>query len=189
MIPTSAQVWGLRLLIMVSLIFLCLLDGSGFPAIAFALAGGPNGLFLVAFMRGALHLPHILVPVRPFEPVLYRWVGVGLVKRIVATRLWPLLNGFEPSPEPKNRQELLDRTELATLGAEMCHGATFIVVFLVALFCLAVGRFSEAVWLLAFNSLLNGYPVMLQRANRWRVQQVRASMRQKNLTTGRASEY
>jgi hypothetical protein len=30
-------------------------------------------------------------------------------------------------------------------------------------------------WIFAFNLLLNGYPVMLQRVNRWRVQQVRAS--------------
>jgi hypothetical protein len=29
-------------------------------------------------------------------------------------------------------------------------------------------------WIVAFNVLLNGYPVMLQRANRWRVQQIRA---------------
>lgn len=184
MIPMSAQLWGLRILVIVSLVCLCYLAGSGFPALALALAWGPNGAFLVAFMRGALPLPRFLVPVRPIEPVLYRWVGVGLVKRIVATRMWPLLNGFEPPPQAKTRQELLDRTELATMGAEACHGATFILVFLVALFCLAVGRFSEAVWILAFNVLLNGYPVMLQRVNRWRVQQVRASTRQENLTSG-----
>ena len=160
---------------MVSIVFLCSLAGSGFPAGAFALAWGPNGLFLSAFMRGALHLPRFLVPVRPIEPVLYRWVGVGLVKRIVATRIWPLLFCGKPPPKPRNRQELLDRTELSTKGADVCHGATFILAFFVALFYLAVGLFSEAVWIFAFNLLLNGYPVMLQRVNRWRVQQVRAS--------------
>ncbi len=181
MIALRTQVWGLRILVTVSIAFICWLAGSGFPALALALAWGPNGAFLVAFMRGALHLPRFLVPVLPIEPVLYRWVGVGLVKRIVATRLWPLLNGFEPPPKPKNRQDLLDRTELTTKGAEVCHGATFILVFPVALFCLAVGRFFEAMWIFAFNLLLNGYPVMLQRANRWRVQQVRASTRQKTV--------
>jgi hypothetical protein len=103
--------------------------------------------------------------------------------------MWPLVNFQEPLPKPKNRQELLDRTELFTKGAEACHGATFILAFFVALFWLAVGRFSEAVWFFAFNVLLNGYPVMLQRVNRWRVQQVRTSMRQENLTSGRASVY
>lgn len=174
MIPMSAQIWGLRLLLLVSLISLCWLAGSGFPALAFALAWGPNALFLVAFMRGALRLSRILVPIRPIEPVLYRWVGVGLVKRIVATRMWPLLNGFEPPPKTRNRQELLARIELSTKGAEVCHGVTFILVLFASLLWLAAGRFSEAMWIFAFNLLLNGYPVMLQRVNRWRVQQVRA---------------
>ena len=177
MIPTSAQVWALRILVIAGLVLLCFLAGSGFPALASSLAWGPNGLFLWAFMRGTLRLPRVLVPVRPIEPVLYRWVGVGLVKRIVATRMWPLMNGQEPPPKAKNRQELLDRTELSTMGAEVCHGATFILVFFVSLVWLAVGPISEAVWLFAFNVLLNGYPVMLQRANRWRVQQVRALTR------------
>ena len=181
MIPTAAQLWGLRILLLGILVVLpCRLAGSPFPAFAFALAEGPNGLFLVWFMRGALTLPRFLVPVHPIEPALYRWVGVGLVKRIVATRMWPLLNGFEPPPKPKNRQELLVRIELATKGAEVCHGATFILALLVALLLLAVGQFPEAVWIVAFNVLLNGYPVMLQRANRWRVQQVRASTRQEH---------
>lgn len=64
-------------------------------------------------MRGALRLPHFLVRVLPMEPVLYRWVGVGLVKRIVATRMWPLMNGFKPPPKPRTRQELLVRIELS----------------------------------------------------------------------------
>ena len=182
MIPLSAQVWGLRIVAIGSIVFLCSLAGSPFPSWAFALAWSPNGLFLWAFMRGALHLPRFLVPVQPIEPVLYRWVGVGLVKRIVATRLWPLMIGFEPPPKPKNRKELLDRTELTSKGAEVCHGATFILVFFVAIFYLAVERFSEAMWVLAFNVLLNGYPVMLQRVHRWRVQQVRALTRLENLT-------
>jgi hypothetical protein len=88
------------------------------------------------------------------------------------------MHGFEPPPKPKSRQEFLFRTELATTGAEACHGVTFILAFFVTLIYLAVGLFSEAMWILAFNLLFNGYPVMLQRANRWRIQQVRASTRQ-----------
>jgi len=190
MIPTAAQLWGLRILFVGGLAWLpSALAGSPFPAFAFALAWGANGLFLLWSVRGALQLPRVLVPVRPIEPVLYQWLGVGLVKRIVATRTWALMNGWKPPPKPKNRQELLDRIDLLTKGAEVCHGATFILAFSVALFLLAVGSLSEAVWILAFNVLLNGYPVMLQRVNRWRVQQVRASMRQENLTSGRASVY
>jgi hypothetical protein len=165
------------------------LSGSNFPPLAFALAWGPNGLFLIWFMRGALRLPHFLESVHPMEPVLYRWVGVGFVKRIVATRLWPLMHGWKPPLKPRNRQELLDRIESATIGAEVCHGATFILASLVALFLLVVGQFPETVWIVGYNVLLNGYPVMLQRANRGRVQQIRASTRQGDLTSERASAY
>jgi hypothetical protein len=175
MIPLSVQLWAFRILFLGGLgILPSALTGSPFAAVAFALAWGPNGLFLMWFMRGALHLPRFLVPVHPIEPVLYRWVGVGFVKRIVATRMWPLMHGWKPLPKPRDRQELLDRVEVSTIGAEVCHGATFILASLVALFLLVVGQFPEAMWIVAFNVLLNGYPVMLQRANRWRVQQIRA---------------
>jgi hypothetical protein len=175
MIPLSVQVWGARIFFFVALALLCALAGSPFPAFAFGVAWGPNGAFLVAFMRGALRLPRFLVPVRPIEPRLYRSLGVGVVKKIVATPMWVLLIGFELPPKPRNRQELLDRTALATEGAEVCHGATFILVFFVAVFWIVLGRYAEAAWIFAFNVLFNGYPVMLQRANRWRVQQVRAA--------------
>lgn len=98
-----------------------------------------------------------------------------MVKRLVATRVWPMLVGFEPPPKPQSRHEFLDRTELSTKGAEICHGATLVLAFAVALFCLAVGQISAAVWILLFNLALNGYPVMLQRSNRWRIQQIRAN--------------
>lgn len=128
-------------------------------------------------MRGTLGVPRFLVSIHPMEPVLYRFLGVGLVKRIVATRIWPLVIGWEPQPKPRNRQELLDRIESAAKGAEVCHGATFILATSVALLLFAVGCFAEVAWVVGFNLLLNGYPVMLQRVNRWRVQQIRASTR------------
>jgi Glycosyl-4,4'-diaponeurosporenoate acyltransferase len=171
-IPLWAKVWAVRILVIVGIAFLCSLADSGNPAFAFALAWGPNGLFFIAFMRGALHLPRFLEPVHPREPVLYHRVGVGLVKRLVTTRIWPMLVGFEPPLKPMNRHEFLFRTELTTKGAEICHGATFILAFSVALFCLSVGWVSAAVWILVFNMALNGYPVMLQRSNRWRIHQI-----------------
>ncbi len=174
MIPLSVKVWGLRILMIASIVFLCVLAGSGIPSLASALAWGPNGLFLWAYMRGRLPFPRFLEPVKPLEPVLYRWLGVGLVKRIVANRTWPMLIGHDVPAKLTYSQELLDRAEITMKGAEICHGATFVLAFSVALFCLAVGRIPEAAWILVFNQLLNGYPVMLQRSNRWRIQQLRA---------------
>lgn len=179
MLPMTAQLWGLRILFIFSFAVLpCALAGSPFPAFAFAVAWGPNGLFFVWFMRGALRLPRFLVPVHPAEPVLYRLLGVGFIKRIVATRMWPLMNGLEPPGKPRSREELLDRIDLSTKGAEVCHGATFTFGSSVALCLVALGQFPEAAWIAAFNVLLNGYPVMLQRTNRWRVQKIHASTRQ-----------
>jgi hypothetical protein len=167
------MIWALRISAVVSLVGLNFLAGSGSPSLAFALAWGPNGLFLWLLMRGALRLPRFLEPVRPIEPVLYRWMGVGFVKRIVANPVWPEVNGFEPPPRLKDRRESLDRTEATARGAEVCHAATFVLASVVALVCLAVGRTSEAIWIVAFNLMFNGYPVMLQRVHRWRIQQVR----------------
>jgi len=170
----KVQIWGFRILIVAAMALLCGLAGSSIPALAIAVAWGPNGLFLFAFQRGVLQLPRVLEQVKPLEPVLYRWLGIGLVKRIVATSQWPMINGFDPPPKPKNREELLVRTELTAKGAEICHAATFILAASIALYCLAIGRTSEAFWILVFNLLLNGYPVMLQRTHRWRIQQLRA---------------
>lgn len=189
MVPLSVKVWGLRILIVASILFLSVITGSSAPALGLMLAEMPNILFLFAFTRGAPHLPRFLVSVKPIEPVLYRWVGVGLVKRIVATRMWPLLFGADPPEKLKTNREALDRAELTMRGAEVCHGATFILMFPVALYYLAVGRIPEVFWILGFNLVLNGYPVMLQRANRWRIQQVRAKSRTENLNNDRASVH
>ena len=172
------MVWAARTSAVVGIVSLCFLAGSSIPALALALAWSPNGLFLYLYMRGGLHLPRFLQPVKPIEPVLYRWIGVGLVKRIVATRVWPMMHGFEPPPKLKNRQELLERTEHTARGAETCHAVTFVFAVFVALICLAIGRIAGALWILAFNLLLNGYPVMLQRVHRWRLQQLRARFRE-----------
>ena len=174
MIPVSVQVWGIRL----SLLLLFLVD-DGKPAMAFALSWGPNGLFLYLLQRRLLKLPSFLVPVHSTEPTLYRRLGVNFVKRIVVTRLWHLVVGVETPVKPRHRRELLDQTKNTTLGAEVCHGATLVLIFMVALCYVAVGRYSGAVWISAFNVALNGYPVMLQRVNRFRVAQIRARATQR----------
>src|SRR6516225_7401143 len=105
MISLRSKIWGLRILAIFGMSYLCSLAHSRNPGYAFALAFAPNGLFLCAFMTGFLHLPRFLEPVHPIEPVLYHWVGVGFVKRIVATRLWPMLNGFPLPVKPVDRHE------------------------------------------------------------------------------------
>jgi hypothetical protein len=186
MIPLSVKLWGLRILVFASILLLCIMAGSSSPALALMLVWAPMGLVFFALTRGGLRLPRFLEPVKPIEPVLYRCLGVGLVKWIVATRTWPMLNGFDPPEKLKTSQESLDRAELTMRNAEVCHGALFILMFPVALCFLAVGRIPEVFWILGFNLLLHGYPVMLQRVNRLRIQQVRTRSHRQNLNRDRA---
>jgi hypothetical protein len=166
-------IWLLRLLVVVALVLLCVAAGSYAPAFAVTLVWGMTGLTFWAFLIGALRLPRFLLPVGRLEPAIYRRLGVGFVKKLVATRTWPVLNGFPPPEKLAGDQEALDRAEFTMQGAEVCHGAAFLLVLPVALFFLVNGRTAEVMWILAFNILLHAYPVMLQRSNRWRVQKVR----------------
>jgi Glycosyl-4,4'-diaponeurosporenoate acyltransferase len=186
MIPLSVTVWGLRILVLAGIVLLSMMVRSSAPALALMLVWGPMGLVYILFSRGALRLPRFLVPVKRIEPRFYRWLGVGLVKRIVTTRMWPMLNGFGPPDKLRAGQEALDRAELTMIGAEVCHGTLFILMFPVALYFLSVGRISEVFWILLFTLVLHGYPVMLQRVNRWRIQQIRGKSHQENLISDRA---
>jgi hypothetical protein len=54
--------------------------------------------------------------------------------------------------------------------AEMSHLFIFLIILAFMLYALANGWFSAAGWLLIFNMLINGYPVILQRYNRVKLQ-------------------
>lgn len=188
-IPMSAKVWGLRILLCLSIVALCALASSGHPGLALIVTWAPNGLFVAAYLRGMLSLPQFLERVHPIEPAIYRRIGVGLAKRIVETRMWPLMCGNDLPPKMKTRKEFLEFTEQATRGAEICHAATFVLASLVMLIYLAAGNISAAAWILVFNILLNGYPVMLQRTHRWRIQQLRGRTRPERVGSAQASEH
>ena len=57
-------------------------------------------------------------------------------------------------------------------SAEIAHGLVFIVVAAVAAGAAALSAFSASAWLMLFNLLLNGYPMMLQRYNRLRLERL-----------------
>ncbi len=174
LIPSSILAWGLRLLVFGTITLLCLLTDSLFPAIGFVLTWVPNYPLFLAAASGVLRLPRRLVTVHSIEPVLYSWAGVGLVKWIVTTRAWLLLVGLEEPKVQRSRRKLLEGVELLTKGAEVVHGTAFLFAAAMALFCVSIGGVSAAVWISLFNLGLNGYPVMLQRSNRWRLQQLHA---------------
>src|SRR5262245_59545842 len=111
MTSLSIKVWALRLLIAAGIVLLSVMTGSSAPPLALLFVWAPMGLVHILFERGALRLPRFLEPVGRIEPVLYHWLGVGLVKRIVTTRMWPLVNGFDPPERLKAGPDVLDRAE------------------------------------------------------------------------------
>ena len=103
----------------------------------------PNILFLFAFTGSALDLPRFLVPVKPIEPVLYRGVGVGLVKEDRGDPYAaPAVRRTCPQ-KLKNNRESLDHAELTMMGGGMPWRNIHLDVSRY-LYYLAVGRIPES---------------------------------------------
>jgi hypothetical protein len=56
--------------------------------------------------------------------------------------------------------------------AETSHVLSCLLMFLFISYALLRGWFDAAAWLLAFDVLINGYPIMLQRYNRIKLQEL-----------------
>lgn len=99
---------------------------------------------------------------------LYERLGVRIVKRVL--RRGPLA-AFNPhlhlpdDPTPHRVAQLDQRMR----DAEASHAILLIVTLAAAIAVVvsaAASRWTTAAWILLFDVLLNGYPVMLQRYNR-----------------------
>ena len=100
---------------------------------------------------------------------LYRWLGVPIVRRALASRLWRRFNpDFQFSERGK---AALRQMECAMVRAETGH---FLAGMASLLFTAGIGMHTpEALWrLLTVNVLVNGYPIAVQRYNRARVWRV-----------------
>jgi hypothetical protein len=96
---------------------------------------------------------------------LYELFGVKLFKSLL--RRGPLAV-FNPDLHlPTERTPVkLAHLDQRMRDAEASHSILFILTLGLAAFEAANGLWSTAVWIVVFNLLLNGYPVMLQRYNR-----------------------
>ncbi len=110
---------------------------------------------------------------RPFERTgqIYERVGIRLFKSLV--RRGPLAV-FSPTlrfPTEKTvaaLRALDDKMRQAETG----HALIFVLMLLFAGYALISGWLDAVVWLLLFNILINGYPIMLQRYNRIKLQEL-----------------
>lgn len=116
-------------------------------------------------------LPARLHRLRPFEQGgarLYELAGVRVVKALL--RRGPIA-AFNPDlhlpsePTPERIAHLDQRMR----DAEASHGLLFVATLCAAAAARIRGWRSTARWMLVWNVVLNGYPVMLQRYNRGRL--------------------
>lgn len=132
-------------------------------------------MFWVAAIGQVVHLSFApgYYRVRPFERTgqVYERLGIRLFKKLV--RRGPL-SIFSPTLRfPKEKtvsalQGLLNEMRKAETG----HALIFVLVLLFVGYVSLKGWLDAVAWMLLFNILINGYPIMLQRYNRIRLQEL-----------------
>jgi hypothetical protein len=111
--------------------------------------------------------------IKPFEQTgqIYERLGIRLFKRLV--RRGPL-SMFSPTLRfPKDRTvPALRMLDSEMRKAETGHVLIFMIMLLFAGYALLQGWLDAVAWMLVFNILINGYPIMLQRYNRIMLQEL-----------------
>lgn len=169
---SNTHVWLWRLSMVLALLGLCLIAGSGLPALAFALAWGLNGVFLGVVQTRFISADRKLGLVTDMEAKTYRWLGADMAKALVASPVWSRVVGVEPWPRRTARGVWLSQLANRSASAEVVHALTLVTNLLLALVFMVTLGVAAAVWLTLFNLFLNGLPVMLQRRLRWRLQRL-----------------
>lgn len=150
--------------LMLSVLYL----GPGGPLVALLF-----NAFLMSEIAGVSQVYRLPMPSTYFRSRRYerRWLyealGIRMFKRLMRSKAYRAVNPhFMLRDGRQGLRELADRME----SAEAAHALLFATVSVVAVAVLFVRWFDAAVWLMLFNVLFNGYPVMLQRYNRLRIQ-------------------
>lgn len=110
---------------------------------------------------------------KPFERTgrVYECLGIRLFKKLV--RRGPLAI-FSPTLRfPKEKTiSALQGLENEMRKAETGHALIFVLMLLVVGYVALKGWLDAVAWTLLFNTLINGYPIMLQRYNRIKLQEL-----------------
>ncbi len=150
------------------------LDSFGFRSPISALLLNWLVMSWMAIVGQGIHLslPQTYYDIRPFEQTgqVYERVGIRFFKKLV--RRGPLTI-FSPTLRfPKEKPfSTLRNLESEMQNAETGHALIFILMFLFVGYAALNGWFDAVVWILLLNILINGYPIMLQRYNRIKLQE------------------
>lgn len=101
---------------------------------------------------------------------IYRWVGIDAFRNILVWIGWEKLN---KASNPVNKHPAtLKKLEYSSRQSELGHLIIFGFVAALALFIALRYGIAHTLWLLILNIILNLYPVILQRYNRPRLQNI-----------------
>ena len=110
---------------------------------------------------------------KPFERTgqVYERLGIRLFKKLVQRGPLAIFSPTLRFPKEKTvsaLQGLLNEMRKAETG----HALIFVLVLLFVGYAALKGWLDAVVWMLLFNILINGYPIMLQRYNRIKLQEL-----------------
>jgi hypothetical protein len=111
--------------------------------------------------------------IRPFEHSgqFYERLGIRLFKKIVRRGPFSIFSPTLRFPAKKT-MSALRKLEGEMRKAETSHVVIFLMILLPVGYALVDGWLDAVLWLLLFNILFNCYPVMLQRYNRVKIQEL-----------------
>lgn len=120
-----------------------------------------------------LSLPSAYYDTRPFERTgqLYERVGIRLAKKLLRRGPLSVLSPTLRMPKEKTVSALRN-LDNEMRKAETAHALTFILMLFLVGYAAVNGWLDTMLWLLLLNILINGYPIMLQRYNRIKLQEL-----------------
>jgi len=151
------------------------LDSFGFRSPIFAFLVNWLVMSWVAINGQVVHFSFApgYYEIKPFEQTgqVYERLGIRLFKRLVRHGL---LSIFSPTLRfPKDKTiPALRILESEMRKAETGHVLTCILMLMFIGYALLKGWLDAVVWMALFNILFNAYPIMLQRYNRIKLQEL-----------------
>jgi len=158
-----------------ALLIIWLLDAFGFSSPVSALLVNWLAMSWVAIVGQAVHFsfPARYYDIQAFERTgrVYERLGIRLFKTLV--RRGPLAV-FSPTLRfPKEKTiPALQQLDHEMRQAETGHVFIFVAMLLFSGYALLQGQLGAVGWMLVFNVMINGYPIMLQRYNRIKLQEL-----------------
>lgn len=146
---------------------------SGNPALALLLNWSVLTCLAVAGQRFQFRLPASYYDHRSFERSgrVYEIVGVRLFWHVMRSAPFSSLNPELRRNRRRTRADL-DQLDQQMRQAESSHVYAFAIMIVVAAMVGGISSTATAGWILGISILINGYPVILQRYNRLRLNRV-----------------